>query len=295
MTPAFPQEGTVAINGVDLYYRDWGGEGRTLLLLHGLASHSGIWDLTAPILTSRARVVALDLRGHGKSGKPDHGYDFDTVADDVKKFSEARGLKNPTLVGHSWGGNVILHCAVKHPRQVAGLVMVDGGFIELSARPGWTWDQAKKEMAPPLFGSVTLKTLMERISQGSLAAYWSPDIARIVSSNFHVTGDGLARPNLSRENHMRILRELWGHKPSGLYAQVRCPALVLAARGQRRDATMEEMRVKTVAQAEKLLPQGRAIWMENTVHDVPLQRPQELAQLILDFLQEYPGTRTLLQ
>ena len=36
MTPAFPQEGTVAINGVDLYYRDWGGEGRTLLLLHGL-------------------------------------------------------------------------------------------------------------------------------------------------------------------------------------------------------------------------------------------------------------------
>ena len=52
-----------------------------MLLLHGLASHCGIWDLVAPILARHARVVALDLRGHGASAKPDDGYDFDTVAE----------------------------------------------------------------------------------------------------------------------------------------------------------------------------------------------------------------------
>jgi len=284
----FPKEGAITINGIELHYRDWGGQGRPVVLLHGLASHSGIWDLVAPLLATQSRVVALDLRGHGRSGKPDHGYDFDTVADDVKKFWEAQGLEQPLLAGHSWGGNVALHCAAAYPGQVSGLVMVDGGFIELSSRPDWTWERAKVELAPPQFGQVTLEEVTERIRNGNLAPYMSPEIERIIASNFYVTDEGFARPNLSRENHMKIVRALWDHKPSTLYPHVQCPALVLPARSPSSNNPMEKMRADMVYQAQALLPKGQVIWLEDTIHDVPLQRPRDLAAIMLDFAQKLP-------
>ena len=65
MSDDFPKEGAIPINGIELHYRDWGGQGRPVVLLHGLASHSGIWDLVAPLLATQSRVVALARIGYG--------------------------------------------------------------------------------------------------------------------------------------------------------------------------------------------------------------------------------------
>ncbi len=286
MSGGLPRDGVVTLDDIRLRRRDWGGQGRPVLLLHGLASHSGIWDLTAPLLAAQGRVVALDLRGHGKSDKPGHGYDFDTVAGDVKRAWGALGLERPLLVGHSWGGNVALHCAAACPGLVSGLVMVDGGFIEPSANPGWTWERAEAELAPPRFGRVTLEAVTQRIRRGALAPYATPEIEGIIASNFHVAADGFAKPNLSRENHMKIVRALWEHKPSLLFPRVRCPALVLAARNAKDPPS--ETKARLVSQAGALLPRGRVRWLEDSIHDVPLQRPRDLARIILDFAQTLP-------
>ena len=61
-----PQDKWMTVNGLDFHYRDWGGSGRSLVLLHGLASTCHIWDLVAPILSQDYSVVALDQRGHGE-------------------------------------------------------------------------------------------------------------------------------------------------------------------------------------------------------------------------------------
>ena len=135
MTEPRPKEKFANVNGLRFHFRDWGGRGCPMLLLHGLASHCGIWDLVAPILARRARVIALDLRGHGASAKPDSGYDFDTVAMDVIGFCRVIGLRNPLVAGHSWGGNVAVHLAANYPAQFSRLVMVDGGCIEPVSPP----------------------------------------------------------------------------------------------------------------------------------------------------------------
>ena len=286
MAHNFPKDDYVTIKDLRLHYRDWGGQGSPILLLHGLASHSGIWDLTAPLLAAQQRVVALDLRGHGASGKPDHGYDFETVAKDVMQFWSALGLRQPILVGHSWGGNVALQCAVAYPHQVSRLVMVDGGFIEPSSIPHWTWQRAKVELAPPDFGQVTIKQVTDRIRKGNLAPYMNPEIERILASNFYQTPEGFANPNLTRENHMKIVRALWDHKPSTLFPNVRCPTLVLPARKPDTNQSKGEIQTALVSRAETLLPRGHVIWMEDTIHDIPLQRPRDLAQVILNFAQQ---------
>ena len=282
------EESTISINDNQICYRDWGGQGKSLLLLHGLASHKGIWDLVAPLLALYTNVHSLDLRGHGRSSKPSCGYDFDTIGNDVRQFWEKRNLRNPILIGHSWGGNVALQCAVNFSGQVQGLIMVDGGFIEPSARQDWTWERAREELAPPNFDSITLDELKVRIKQGDLASYWNPNIEQIILSNFYTTSDGYAKPHLDRENHIKIIRALWEHKPSTLYAKVQCPALVLAASGSRRGNYMDQTRTNLVHQAGALLSKGQVIWMKDTIHDVPLQRPQELTDLIINFLNNLP-------
>ena len=104
-------EGIVNVSHINLHYTDSGGRGQAVLLLHGLASHSGIWDLVGPILSHNHRVITLDQRGHGRSSKPNHGYDFKSVTKDVYQFINKIGLNNPIIAGHSWGGNVALNFA----------------------------------------------------------------------------------------------------------------------------------------------------------------------------------------
>ncbi|MFN8598748.1 MAG: alpha/beta fold hydrolase, partial [Anaerolineae bacterium] len=77
------KETYIEANGLRFHALDWGGRGDWLVLLHGLASQAHIWDLVAPQLIDRFRVIAIDQRGHGLSDKPDSGYDFATITRDL--------------------------------------------------------------------------------------------------------------------------------------------------------------------------------------------------------------------
>ena len=129
-----PLDEIVTIDGLDFHCQDWGGVGRPIVLLHGLASTCHIWHLTAPILARNFSVIAMDQRGHGDSTKPDYGYDFASVARDAAGLIKAKDLRSPIVVGHSWGGDVALELAAAHPELVGGLCFVDGGMIEPSTR-----------------------------------------------------------------------------------------------------------------------------------------------------------------
>src|SRR4051794_10148239 len=79
------------------------------LLVHGLASNARLWDGVAQRVADLGHEVAtVDLRGHGRSAKPDFGYEVATVADDVARFIESLSLDRPIVVGQSWGGNVVV-------------------------------------------------------------------------------------------------------------------------------------------------------------------------------------------
>src|SRR5262245_13827995 len=117
-----PADGWVTGSGVRLHYRAWAGPAAPaeppVLLIHGLASGSRIWDLVAPLLARRRRVVALDQRGHGLSDKPDDGYDFATIVADDLAAMTALGLARPVVVGHSWGASVVIALAAAYPASV---------------------------------------------------------------------------------------------------------------------------------------------------------------------------------
>ena len=113
-----------------------------LVLIHGLASNALLWQGAAhEFMTMGHAVVAIDLRGHGLSEKPDDGYDMQSVTNDVVGVLRAladQGYDRPVVVGQSWGGNIVVELAHTHPELVRGVVAVDGGFLELQTHfPQW--------------------------------------------------------------------------------------------------------------------------------------------------------------
>jgi pimeloyl-ACP methyl ester carboxylesterase len=275
----------VVVNGLRMHYRDWGGDGDLLVLLHGLASNCRFWDLAAPLLTRNFTVLALDQRGHGSTDKPVDGYDFPTVADDLLGFLQAIGADRPLIVGHSWGGNVALELAARHPSVPRALCLVDGGLIELSAVPEMSLEKARVDLAPPDMTHLTMEQLFEMAKnhlpdgRGSV-----PEIKDFLLANFDVVEDGTIRPKLTRENHMRIIDAMWDHKPSRSMGLVNCPVLLMPARQDGDDAVAERRfgREQAVERASRLLPVSRTVWLEDSVHDVPIQRPELVASVIAE-------------
>ena len=281
----FPTEHVVPVNGNSFYYRDWGRSGQAVVLLHGLASNCRIWDLVAPILSGQFRTLALDQRGHGRSFKPDSGYDFATVVADLDKFMSEVRIENPVLVGHSWGGDVVLEYAVANPGKVKGLCFVDGGTIEISSRPNRTLEDAKREMAPPVWNGVTLDSFRARLRSRGIAMD-NTAVEEIVLANFRVLDDGTITSRLSRDSHFKIIEALWEHKPSELYPKVECPVLLMPARQRNGEASPARgfWRDSAIARAESLLTRSKTVWMEDSIHDVPLQRPSLVASTISDHI-----------
>ena len=281
-----PRDGWLTVNGLNLHYRDWGGLGPPLILLHGLASTCHIWDLVAPQLAADFAVLAVDQRGHGQSDKPDSGYDFASVARDLLGVITARGLEKPVIVGHSWGADVALEFAVAYPHLPRGLCFIDGGMIEPSARAGMTLERAREEMAPPDFTGMTLDQFRQRIRSRVFPSPMPAEFEDIVLANFQTLPDGTIQPNLSRANHLRIIDALWEHHPPQLYRQVPCPVLLLPARTPGDESVTSRIirREKSVAIAEQALPVSKTIWLENSIHDVPVQRPQLVADVIREHI-----------
>ena len=277
-----PNDCYIDLRGLPFHYRDWGGDGRPVLLLHGLASTCHIWDLVAPLLAQEFRVVALDQRGHGQSVQVDEGYDFATVSGDAAAFIKHLGWEHPIVAGHSWGADVALELAAAQPDMASGLIFVDGGTIEPSARPGWSPEQAREDMAPPIFTGFTPEMMRSRVIEGArFGPNPSETVVEAVLANFRVLEDGTIQSNLRRENHLRIIDALWDHKPSQLYPTLQCPVLMLPARQSTPDAMDRRFRrEESMARAASLLPVSETVWLEDSIHDVPLQRPELVANTI---------------
>ena len=266
-------------NGVLLRYWTRGGAGQPLVLLHGLASTHRIWDLVAPLLAKDYRVITVDQRGHGESAKPDGGYDFNTVAADLNGLLQILSLESPILIGHSWGANVALEHAATYQGVAGGLCLVDGGTIEIS-NYFTSLEVAKREMAPPDFSGMTLEALQAKAGEMDFGFEMTSQIRQAMEANFEELADGQVRARLSRANHMAVIEAVWNHKPSELYHRVQCPVLLMPARG-RGSPSLErkEWAEKSLTAAGDALPVSNTVWLEDSVHDVPLQRPDLVAKV----------------
>lgn len=295
--------GKVTVNGLTMGYRRWPGQNNQnppFLLIHGLASGLRIWDFVAPELSrlTGAAVVALDQRGHGLSDKPDNGYDNAQIVADDFGLATALNLHKPIVIGHSWGGSIALAYAATHPEEVSGAVLVDGGMNSMSDRPDMTWERAEKELAPPNFAGTPADKFLDFYRHGPQGRYfepiWSKQLEDAVLNIVELRPDNTVGPRLSRANHLQILKALYFTDVNAYATTVTCPVLMISAEptvesGDERGADWAKSKREGAAKLKaKLIHSSKIefVAMPDTVHDIPLQRPAQLAQTIVDFGRE---------
>jgi pimeloyl-ACP methyl ester carboxylesterase len=280
---SLPEDGTVPGDGVRLHARDWGGSGQAVVLLHGLASNARIWDGVASRLAGAGlRVVALDQRGHGDSGQPGSGYDFGSLGRDLVAALTALGIERPVLAGHSWGAHVALEYAAGRPGAVAGLALVDGGLLGAAEWAGPDREEARRRMAPPRF-AVPLADWLARAGRFEAGGPGRPWIRDYLRAGVDVDDRGVARSRFQFDNHMQVVDALLDQRPPALYPLVDCPVLLCVAADPADGETHTEAKRGAAARALDLLQSATVTWYEDTMHDIPLQRPAELAAEVARF------------
>lgn len=119
------------VDGVRVHYQEK-GEGTPLLLIHGYTSSNYSWKDVFEPLSKTFRVIALDLKGFGFSGKPDGDYSRRAQAVLVTHFLDQLGIDKAWLAGSSMGGEVALNVAIANPQRVAGLVLIDSAGVPVA-------------------------------------------------------------------------------------------------------------------------------------------------------------------
>jgi len=119
----------IAVNGTRLFYQQT-GDGPDVVLIHAVTSNQAVWVFSGLIdeLSANYRVTSYDMRGHGASDIPATGYTSAAMADDLVGLHAALGLGPARLVGHSFGGVVGLHAALRAPERIAGVILSDSYF-----------------------------------------------------------------------------------------------------------------------------------------------------------------------
>ena len=122
----------ISINGYDISYTISGPEGAdTLVVLQGWGTEMSLYDSVAAAVNDRFRVIQFDLPGFGASDEPREPWNVDAYADFFCSFMEALGIKKAVLLGHSYGGRVIIKLAAREsiPFEITKIVLVDSAGV----------------------------------------------------------------------------------------------------------------------------------------------------------------------
>jgi len=284
--PGIPEESWADVGELRVRYLDWGGDGPPVLALHGLASSGNWYERVAARLSPSYRIIAPDQRGHGRTTQAPNGYDWETLARDLTGLLDHLELNRVAVLGHSWGGHVATNLAARFPQRVSRVVLIDGGYQNGRLLPDATEESFRARLGPRNVSGDRAEFLDRLRIQ--LAECWGEDLERIVQTMVYADEEGQIRDILHPDHHAQVLTAMWNEPPSEIIPQISCPILIVPAgpKADRADTGFSRTREMMVAAAAEVAKQVRVRWIPETIHDIGYHKPQELAQVIQEFLEE---------
>jgi pimeloyl-ACP methyl ester carboxylesterase len=241
-------------------FDDVGAGEPTVVLIHGGFANRGHYAAQVEHLARRHRVLALDLPGHGESAVPEAGFGVRDFAEDVVALCEEAGAGPAVLCGHSVGGTIALHVAVRHPALVKGVVLLDG--VILFPEPARA--RALTTLVPALEGPRWLDALRQYFGP-RFGPYDSPALkARVF--------DEMAR--MPRHVPAAFMRDLMSSDYAAEVSAATCPLLYVHATAP---ADLERLR--------RLQPDALIGCVVGSGHWVALQVPDQVNAMLDRFLQ----------
>jgi pimeloyl-ACP methyl ester carboxylesterase len=135
----------IVVDGYNICYKITGDGENTVIMLQGWGTDLGIYDSVANSINEKYRFVQFDFPGFGGSDEPREAWDVDAYADFFCRFMQALQIKKATLIGHSYGGRVIIKLAAREsiPFEIERIVLIDSAGI-LPKKSAWQKAKIKK-------------------------------------------------------------------------------------------------------------------------------------------------------
>jgi non-heme chloroperoxidase len=263
---------------VDLHYLE-AGAGRVLLFIPGWSQTATMFRPLIDDLAADHRVVAIDMRGHGESAKPSHGYRIARLAKDLAEFLASRDFTDLTLIGHSMGCAVIWSFLELHDaKNISRLVFIDQAPV-VTAWPDWS--ENEKAMCGALHDAGSLFDAVCALSGPDGPAVTADYVRnRLFTKNFPATGlEWIISENLKlpRDHAARLLLELAAHDWRDAIRRISLPTMVFGGRASIFHPASQEWIARQIPGARvEIFDEdeggGHFMWLENPVKFTRLLR-----------------------
>jgi 3-oxoadipate enol-lactonase len=269
-----PRTGTVRTNGQELFY-EIHGAGPPLVLVMGIGYDSSLWTLQqVPVLATRFRVVLLDNRDAGRSSRADHPYAIADMADDVAGLLDALDIQRTHLLGLSMGSMIGMEFALRHADRLDRLVLAGPAAAPRRSAVDpisiWNWVKAT-DASGAVFGSQQLTWLFSSAFLRNHQA--TQDTVALLASNPNPVDPEAYDRQAQAYLHFDALDRL---------CRIKAPTLVIVGE---QDLLTPPWVAREVAGA---IPAARfeMVTGDGASHVLPLERPDDFNQLVINFLGE---------
>ena len=248
-----------------IHYIITGKGSRTIVFVHGWACHLGFWREQMTALADKARLILIDLPGHGRSDKPQTNYTMGFFAEAVLAVLRDAKVDKAIFIGHSMGGAVIARVHHHAPEKIAALVSVDGLLRRLSGPP---------EEERQLLGGLASPHYRE-CAQGFIGTFFP--VSGTEALRARVTSEMLATPQHVMLGGM--LAMMSPDQPDWILQKVNAPILVINARSPWWGNGYEDY-------VRSLTPQSDYVTMDGVGHFLMLEKPTEFNATLTEKLQK---------
>jgi len=255
--------------GARIAYDVLGSEGPCVLLGHSLLCARFMWDDVLPALSSRFRVINVEVRGHGESTAPS-AFQLEDLAEDWRAILDAEGVTRASLVGLSMGGMTAMRFALRYPERVNSMALLDTsadaetrlnrlkykGLVAIYRRLGFT-DSLAKQITPIMFGERTRRSRPELLEK------------LVTEMRRH-----------DRTQLIRAISAVNGRADLDGLESIRVPTRVLVGED---DAATPPHRSEAIA---RRVPRATLARISGAGHLSAMERPSEVLEALLPFLTE---------
>lgn len=260
------------------------GQGEPIVLIPGSYSTYRVWNRLMPLLAGQYRLLALDYLGVGDSDKPRKGFDYtvqeqtDVIAQMVRQLD----LGKVHLIGWSYGGAIVFDFAARYPELVNKIVSIEGGVVKPAKMKG---DPVERCLKFPVIGDIFIRVArtgvlnkpVARVMVGKWYSSLTPMDQEEVREQITSNSRSASRiPWYKISIARRTSKDLQEEAKS-----IKVPILYLYGTLSHFKGILLE---KNIQYLKNYLPHAWIVALEGGVHDLAMQKPAEVAGLILEFL-----------
>lgn len=286
------KEMRVKVNQIELQIRDYERDGDAIIFLHFSGANLMIWQRIIPYFQDHYRLILVDLKGHGKSDKPETGYHMDEMAHDVIGVMQHLKLERAHIIGSSLGAEVGLSMAANYPEKVISLVCDGAPISEYGPYSTWEGSGAdyeehvaryleKLHNAPDIvFPSID--AVIDKRREGIEKYFgWNEFVETVVRYDVRKIDEGKYTKGFGKQAFENYMMHYHQCRFEDYYRKVKCPLLMLTGdeepENEQEKVVMEELR--------KLAEQAEIVVLRGWEHPYGwLLSPEGVSEAILKFL-----------